>query len=79
MAVLTINMSPKTELLSESYINLINVSDNWVIGIYINTWVTVVIKYEYILGGNTVWNVKHATLSDFENRRRAVFVFGEVQ
>lgn len=37
-----------------------------------------VIKYEYILGRSTVWNVKHACLSDIEERRRAVIVFGEV-
>lgn len=57
---------------------MINVKVNWVIGFYINTSIIVVIKYECILGGNTVWNVKHATLSDFQERRRTVFVFSEV-
>lgn len=41
-----------------------------------STWVSIVFKCDYSLGGNTVWNVKHAPLSDLERRRRAVFVFG---
>ena len=36
------------------------------VGYYINSWVSPVINNEYIFLGNMLWNVKHATLSSFE-------------
>ena len=70
-------ISPQRRICHDYKQNLLNIKGNWVIGVYINIWASV-IKYEYIWGGKMWWNVKHASLSDIGERRRAVFVFGEV-
>lgn len=56
-------------------INVAIVRVKWVKGSH---YILDTLHLNEFLGRNRMWNVKNATPSDFEERRRAVFVFGSV-